>query len=565
MISRISRLLLIGTLVLGSFSAFLICPLLALLLAIPLGRAVQRNRRQRLTAFGTQRWAGESDLDLHATGLGIGRLSVPRRSMLAVFNPRIPAMDACEAFVGKRQGPLVCLPKVIHTAIFAPTGVGKGVSFVIPHGLRCPDSTVFVDVKGEIATAVAEFRRKRFRHRIVLLDPFHAVTNNPDRFNPLDCIDGNSELAIDDCRTLAEALVVRTGQEREPHWCDAAEMLIGGIMSFVVQHAPRHDRSLQTVRELLASPEELMASVQVMQKSPAWNGMLARMGNQMTHFRDKELSSTLTTTGRFLRFLDTLAIADSTTSSTFDLAELLRGKMSVFLILPPEHIRTQSQMLRLWIGSFVRAVVRAGVQGDRRVHLVLDEAGTALGHMDCLDDALTIGRGYGLRIQWYLQSMAQLKKCFPDGQDGNLLGNTTQVFFGVQDYPTAEYISSRLGEETIVVDSGGTGRGWSRQTAEYGGRGSTSNSSNSSSNWQQSARKLLKPEEVLALDQRVAITFTPGVPPIWTTLDRYYEAKSARGRWAQIKMFFRCLCLFLMALGSVLVVFEQMKIHHFGR
>ena len=134
--------------------------------------------------------------------------------------------------------------------------------------------------------------------------------------------------------------MVRTGQEKNRYWCDAAEMLIGGIASFVVKNAPKDDRSLQTVRDLLSNPEELEASVAVMRQSNAWDGMLARMGNQLTHFKDKELCSSLTTTGRYLRFLDTLAIAESTKTSTFDPAELVTGKMSVYLILPPEHMRT---------------------------------------------------------------------------------------------------------------------------------------------------------------------------------------------------------------------------------
>ena len=37
------------------------------------------------------------------------------------------------------------------------------------------------------------------------------------------------------------------------------------------------------------------------------------------------------------------------------------------------------------------------------------------------------------------------------------------------------------------------------------------------------ARRLLKPEEVATLDPRIAITFAPGTPPIWTRLVRYYE------------------------------------------
>ena len=81
--------------------------------------------------------------------------------------------------------------------------------------------------------------------------------------------------------------------------------------------------------------------------------------------------------------------------------------------------------------------------------------------------------------------------------------------------PTAEYVSNRLGEETIVVRSGGTSTGNSWQSSNSGS-GSYSSSSNASDNWAQQGRKLLKPEEVLALSDRIVITFTPGVPPIWT-------------------------------------------------
>jgi type IV secretion system protein VirD4 len=127
-----------------------------------------------------------------------------------------------------------------------------------------------------------------------------------------------------------------------------------------------------------------------------------------------------------------------------------------------------------------------------------------------------------VRLQFYYQSLGQLKKCFPEGQDQTLLSNTSQVFFGVNDPQTAEYVSARLGEETIVVDSGGSGSGKSVQVPGAT-PGSTSHSENWNSGWQQQARKLLKPEEVTALSPRVAITFTPGIPPLWTTLVRYYE------------------------------------------
>ncbi len=275
----LSRLMLIASVVLAAFVLFLHFGWWTLLLAIPLFK----RRSRELTAMGTAQWATEYDLDLKAKGLLIGRLSVKAKSFLAIFNPRIRSWDACRAFWGKREGPLARIP-TIHAAIFAPTGVGKGVSFVIPHGLTCQENTVFIDFKGEIAHLTAKARQK-MGHRVVRLDPFRLVTNQPDTFNVLQHIDRNSPTALDDCRALAEALVVRTGQEKEPHWCDSAEMNIAGITAFVVQHAPEHDRSLQTVRGILSNPEELQAAITVMRQSPAWDGMLARMGDQLTHFK----------------------------------------------------------------------------------------------------------------------------------------------------------------------------------------------------------------------------------------------------------------------------------------
>ena len=55
-------------------------------------------------------------------------------------------------------------------------------------------------------------------HKVVVLDPFKVVTQTPDQFNVLDEIEADSPLAIDDARSLAEALVIRTGEEKDPHW-----------------------------------------------------------------------------------------------------------------------------------------------------------------------------------------------------------------------------------------------------------------------------------------------------------------------------------------------------------
>jgi type IV secretion system protein VirD4 len=533
----------------------------------------------RLTAFGTARWADADDLRqagmLDAkSGLILGRITDTRprvwSALKALFNPRVASDVAVEQFLAlfRKHPPqaLVRLHKAVHSAIFAPVGAGKSTGVVIPFLQTCPESCVVVDFKGELASITAAHRREKFGHKVVMLDPFRVVTQTPDSFNPLDCIDKTNPLAIDDCRALAEALVVRTGQEKEPHWLDSAETWIGSMLAVVAQYGEPGDRSLQTVRSLLSNPAKMEAVIKLMCSSTdVWGGMLARMGHQLTHYKDKELGSTLTTTNRFLRFLDTLAIAESTKSSSFNPAELCKGKMTVYLVLPPEFIRSQSPLLRMWIGSMLRAVVRGGLQEQNKVHFVLDEA-KSLGHLESLDDAVDKYRGYGVRLIYIWQSMGQLKVCFPEGQDQTFLSNVSQVFFGIQDQQTAEYVSNRLGEETIVVDSGGTSTGMSRQESSGAAPGSTTYSRNENANWSQQARKLLKPEEVAALPQNVAITFTPGLPPICTRLIKYYEEPALgelpgffQRAWKKIRTTAECVTLLLTAILVTAVVMGVLK------
>ncbi|MBV9121929.1 MAG: type IV secretory system conjugative DNA transfer family protein, partial [Planctomycetes bacterium] len=275
--------------------------------------------------------------------------------------------------------------------------------------------------------------------------------------------------------------------------------------------------------------------------SDAWGGLLATKGAELTHFLDKEKASTLTTCARFLRFLGTPAVAECVKSSSFDPGRLLTGKMTIYLVLPPEHLRAQSALLRLWIGSLLRAVVRGGLQEAKKTHFILDEA-ASLGHLEALDDAVDKYRAYSIRLQFYLQSLGQLKTCFPKDQGQTLLSNTTKIFFGTNDIQTAEFISKSLGNETIIVDSGGSNRGKSLQHGKSSGSSfstsvSLTSSNGTSSNWQQQSRELLKPDEILNLSPRLAITLTPGLRPVLSTLLRYYEeAKlfTRPGQWQRL-------------------------------
>lgn len=76
----------------------------------------------------------------------------------------------------------------------------------------------------------------------------------------------------------------------------------------------------------------------------------------------------------------------------------------------------------------------------------------------------------------------------------------------------------------------------SSQYDRLSGGGSTTTSWGRNHNWNQMGRRLLKPEEVTALDARIAVTFAPGVPPLCTALARYYEERPGRAWWRAFRM-----------------------------
>jgi type IV secretion system protein VirD4 len=224
-------------------------------------------------AFGTGRQATPVELARAGTfsfgpGLLIGKAVGPRLIDAVRLLMRLPlrcSEVACRVFLqslfGRRNGLWARLQGGTHAVAFGPTGSGKGSGLVVTNLLTHPGSVVVIDPKGENAKLTAEYRRRHFGHEIVLLDPYRIVTDSPDTFNVLDGIDRNSPQALDQTLSVAEALVVRNGEEKEPHWCDSAELFIWAIISLVVQEADPEARNLETVARILADFRKLDAAV----------------------------------------------------------------------------------------------------------------------------------------------------------------------------------------------------------------------------------------------------------------------------------------------------------------
>jgi type IV secretory pathway TraG/TraD family ATPase VirD4 len=120
-----------------------------------------------------------------------------------------------------------------HVCLVSGSRGGKGTAVIVPNLCFWAGSSIVVDPKGENATVTARRRGRgsEYAHglgqKVCILDPFGEVplaTSLKARYNPLDTIDPESDLAVDDAGRVAAALVVVQSQ-RDPYWEKAAQSL----------------------------------------------------------------------------------------------------------------------------------------------------------------------------------------------------------------------------------------------------------------------------------------------------------------------------------------------------
>jgi type IV secretion system protein VirD4 len=450
------------------------------------------------------------------------------QAVRVLLSPGVGSRYACQiflaAFFGRwcLAGTMIRLHGFTHLATFAPTGRGKGVSVLIPNLLSHVISCVVTDPKCELFQITSEHRRKRFRHRIIRLDPYRLGGPDGDTLNPLDFINDKHEDFLDQCRDLAAALVMRSGQEKEPYWNDAAELVICGVIAFICAcETDPAERNLQCLRDIVASRVRFARTIEVMQQVTTHDGVISRLGHLLTWFVDRELASVMTSVQRHTQFLDSPAIARHTAKSSFD-PKGLRSRMTVYLCLPHDRLTTMAPLQRMWVSTILRTITQ-GVPSERNPVLFLLDEAAHLGKIQILEDAVTVMRGMGIRLWFFFQSLNQIKECYGD-KAGTFLDNIdTQQYFGTNHYDTAEAVAKRIGFGTILVDS----RNWGKSTSmPVGGMGHQAGSwsSNTGNTLSEMSRMVFRPEEIINLPEDTALVFHKNMPVIVSRLLRYYDS-----------------------------------------
>ena len=408
-----------------------------------------------------------------------------------------------------------------HILTCAPTGAGKGVGAVIPNLLDYPGSAFVLDFKGENYAVTARARRQA-GHAVFLIDPFGITGGERHAMNWLDALNPEDPDVVAQAGALCEMLVVSAGREPDPHWNEAAKELLRGLLIYVAG-LDGERRSMAEVRRIVTLAEADMAEVlgDMIADPARGHRIVARAATAHINRPDRERGSVLSTLVRHTNWLDDPRLEAAFTKSDFDLRDLKRRRMTVYIALPPDRLRACLGFLRGFIGLALNAMTAVPGKPAARVAFFLDEFGQ-LGRMDSLVDNITILRGYGAQFWLFVQDLSQLKAVYPRWQ--SFIANTTLQVFGTADYDTAKYISDTLGQYTITFQT-------SSEASQMGRFGQSL-----SQGEHRQGRALLTPDEVLRLGPEKPIVMPSGEAPYLLERINYLTDSRYVGRFDENPM-----------------------------
>jgi type IV secretory pathway TraG/TraD family ATPase VirD4 len=419
-----------------------------------------------------------------------------------------------------------------HVLLVSGTRGGKGTSVLIPNLCMWPGSAVVIDPKGENAIVTARRRAggsawsNGMGQKVRILDPFTVVKTPQDgfdqlkaSFNPLDELDVTKEESVDTAFRIADALVI-SEKSNDPFWDDSAKDLLSALLLHVAsaKSFTAAERNLGQVCELVTAGDEKLARMAALaspdKKTPsghwflfmamkgntAFDGVVARAGSIFADLEEsspRTFASVVQVLRSNLKFLESPAMKRITRASNFRLSDVKTDAKGVtlYLCLPQRFMESHARWLRMMTTLLLNEMERTEQQPacGYPVLAVLDEF-PALQRMRSLENAAAQIAGYGVKLVFVTQTLAQLKDIYKDNWETLLANAGVKLFFCNDDHFTRDYVSKLIGDcevqrfsesdsETRGVSSS---QAWGRTSGWSQGSSYSASNGNGSFGWNNS-------------------------------------------------------------------------------
>ena len=401
----------------------------------------------------------------------------------------------------------------LNTIVIGGSGAGKTRFYCKPNIMQCNTSFVVLDPKGEILRSEGYMLEKE-GYVIKVIDLIDMSKSHG--YNPFHYIQSDKDI-LKLITNLIRNTTPKGSQSMDPFWEKSETALLEALMLYLYHYAPEDEQNFTMVMEMLTyaevkeDDEEYESPLDELFYSLRKTDPQSLALKQYEIYRSgatKTIQSILISVGVRLAAFNLDSMASLTRYDELELDKIGERKTALFAVIPDNDSTFNFLVGMLYTQLFQMLYYQAdyvyGGELPVPVHFLMDEfANVAL--PDEFDKLLSTMRSRQIFVSIILQNLAQIKTLFKDSWE-SIVGNCDELYYlGGNEQSTHKFISEYLGKETLDTNTFGK---------------STGHSGSYSTNYQQTGRELLTPDEVRLLNNDYGLLFIRGELPI---MDKKYD------------------------------------------
>lgn len=399
--------------------------------------------------------------------------------------------------------------------LIAPTRSGKGVGIIIPNLLNWNESCIVSDIKGENFDRTSGFRAAHGQ-AVYKFAPFDPAFET-HCWNPLSYANRDPRFIVGDLQSIGY-MVYPKKDGSDAFWNDQARNLFVAVSLYCVEcELPLTLGRVLRLASGDGKPKEFWQAVVEAGVTP--DGVLLSTDclsalRQFSGNSENTLTSILASFNAPLGIFANPLVDAATSSDSFDLRDIFKKKISIYLVVPPNKLAESTLLMNLFFSLTYDQNTKVLPQQEasmKHLCLMVQDEFPALGRVDKFVRAVGYLAGYGFRCITVAQSVSQLQSRELYGEEGarTLVSNhMLQVMYAPREQKDAVEYSDILGYTT--QDGISKGRSFNR--------GSSGRSENVSDH----KRALMLPQELRELGAQKEVVISDNCKPILADKIEYY-------------------------------------------
>ncbi|MBR3597725.1 MAG: type IV secretory system conjugative DNA transfer family protein [Clostridia bacterium] len=396
----------------------------------------------------------------------------------------------------------------LNTLVVGGSGSGKSRFYAKVNLLQANTSFFVLDCKGELLRDTGALLEKE-GYEIRVLDLLNMEKSHC--FNPFAYLENDNDIQKL-ISILFKATTPKSSGNQDPFWDMTAGMLLSALIFYLKYEAPEEEQNFAMALEMLRAGE-------VREEDEGYKSALDELFDYLEmedpyhiavkYYRDYQKSAGKTaksiqiTLASKLEKFNLSSVEALTATDEMDIASIGEKKVALFALISdndPSFNFLVSMLYGLTFETLFNLADRK-YQGALpvHVHFLMDEfANVSL--PDSFENKLSTMRSRNISASVIIQNISQLKALF-EKQWESIIGNCDEFLYlgGNEPSTLKTIVEYYLGKETIDTNTYGKsfGRGGSYST-----------------NYQKAGRELMDASELRMLDNKKALLFIRGEPPL---------------------------------------------------